>query len=104
MAWSSSDRRAHLPKNWQQLRRRVFIRDGHQCTAIDPNTGLRCPEAADEVDHLGHRDDHRLEKLAAICSWHHKQRTAAQAGAARARAARERDRKFRRTEEHPGLT
>lgn len=101
--WQNSDRRDHLPGNWQALRKAVFRRDGHRCTAADPNTGLRCPEPAEECDHVGKRDDHRLSQLTSLCRWHHGKKTGAQGAKAAHIARAKANKRFRRVEEHPGL-
>jgi 5-methylcytosine-specific restriction protein A len=83
MPWSSSNRRAHLPPNWAGIRLAVLARDGGQCTVVD--NGQRCAQPANEVHHAVNRDDHRMEALVSICSWHHKKITAKEAAAARHR-------------------
>jgi 5-methylcytosine-specific restriction protein A len=101
--WSGSDRRSRLPDNWQALRRRVLRRDGSRCTARDLTTGERCEEPATDVDHIVPGDDHRESNLRSLCGWHHRKKSSAEGGAALARKRRQNDKKFRRTEDHPGL-
>lgn len=101
--WQNSDRRSHLPSNWRALREQRFRMDGYRCTAIDPNTDERCPEPAEECDHIGRRDDHRIHMLRSLCSWHHGQKTGRQGAAASNAARRSHHKKFRRTDDHPGL-
>jgi len=96
-AWQGSTRRESLPPNWQTLRRQILDRDGRRCT-ITMRDGTRCRDKATDVHHLGTRDDHRPEQLAAICSWHHKRITAQEANGARSRPTSRRP-----TEPHPGL-
>ena len=73
--WEGSDRRSFLPSNWPALRQKRFRLDGYQCTAKDANTGLRCTGPAEECDHIGDREDHRIEMLRSLCSWHHRLKT-----------------------------
>jgi 5-methylcytosine-specific restriction endonuclease McrA len=97
MAWSSSDRRAHLPRNWQALRLRVFDRDGYLCQIAGPT----CTGLATEVDHINGRDNHGMGNLRAVCSRCHKARTNVDAKAAQAIV---RARGKRPPEPHPGIT
>lgn len=100
MPWSTSGRRAHLPANWEAIRRRVLARDGHRCMAA-MRDGSRCPATATDVDHIARGDDHTMTNLQSLCAWHHKRKTAAESGAARRRHPR--DRRTRPSEAHPGL-
>ncbi|WKU46754.1 HNH endonuclease [Streptomyces sp. VNUA116] len=102
MSWSTSDRRQRLPANWPHLRRRVLRRDGHICTARD-QYGVRCAEPATDVDHIRPGDDHREANLQSLCGWHHRVKSSREGAAAKAAVRRRNDRKFRRTEVHPGL-
>lgn len=99
--WQGSDRRQHLPSNWAHLRKQVFRRDGHQCTAKNAVTGERCTEPAEECDHLGDRDDHRLEMLTSLCAWHHAQKSGKQGADAWNKKRQEISNRFRRREDHP---
>ena len=77
MTWGSG---RNLPPNWSTLRRQRFTLDGWACVDCghhDP-TGRTL-----ECDHIGHRDDHRLEQLRTRCAPCHARRTKAQAAAAR---------------------
>lgn len=99
--WETSDRKARLPKDWQQLVERVKARDGHRCTKILPS-GKRCPRGRTsghrlEVDHRVPGDDHRMENLRTLCAHHHSKKTA-QEGLAAQRLPPVR----LRTERHPG--
>ncbi|GAA0945991.1 hypothetical protein GCM10009550_20190 [Actinocorallia libanotica] len=100
--WKGSDRRSRLPDNWSQLRRRVLKRDGHRCTARDAY-GVRCDEAATDVDHVRPGDDHREANLTSLCEWHHRAKSSREGGAARVANWRRHDKRFRRAEDHPGL-
>lgn len=102
--WQGSNRREQLPANWSALRRQVFRRDGYRCTATDPATGERCPEPAEECDHIGDNRNHDLANLRSLCAWHHSRRSGRQGAAAAAAIRRRNAKKFRRIEEHPGLT
>nr|WP_026246949.1 hypothetical protein [Streptomyces sp. SID8354] len=102
MAWSTSSRRERLPANWAQIRRRVLYRDGHQCTARD-QYGVRCAEHATDVDHIRPGDDHREANLTSLCGWHHRVKSSREGAAAKAAVRRRQNRRFRRTETHPGL-
>lgn len=101
--WQNSDRRDHLPSNWAALREQRFKMDGYRCTAKDPSTDERCPEPAEECDHLGRRDDHRLHMLTSLCTWHHGKKSGHQGAKAMWARKKAHEKKFRRTEEHPGL-
>lgn len=101
MGWETSDRREHLPPNWRSLRRQCFSRDGYRCVAILSN-GLRCKEVPTECDHIGDRDDHRLEMLQSLCEFHHGKKTGQQGAAAKWKAKRRIESKFFKPESHPG--
>lgn len=93
-----SYRTSPLPANWTQLKRATHKRDGYQCTWIE-HDGSRCTVTTDlECDHIGDRDDHSIDNLRTLCTWHHAKRTAAQAVAARLRHTRARP-----PRRHPGL-
>ncbi|MFJ1932632.1 HNH endonuclease [Kitasatospora sp. NPDC088160] len=102
MSWATSDRRARLPADWPRIRFRVLVRDGHRCTAKD-QYGDRCIEPATDVDHIRPGDDHREVNLQSLCGWHHRVKSSREGAAAKAARRRRNDRRFRRTEEHPGL-
>lgn len=100
--WQNSNRRQELPKNWTTIRARVLRRDGGQCTARHPDTGVRCDEPATDCDHIVRGNDHSLSNLRSLCEWHHLRRTGSDGGAA-VQAIRKRNAKrFDRTEPHPG--
>src|SRR5690606_14445701 len=92
-AWRNTPR----PRGWKGLRAQVLERDAYQCTWVED--GWRCTEPGTDADHIGDADDHRLENLRTLCSYHHRKRTALQARAARGpMPSRQRPR-----EQHPGL-
>lgn len=95
-AWAGSTRKATLPPNWAAVRRAVLDRDGHRCTWADEHG--RCGQQANQVDHMGDRDDHRLSVLRSLCAWHHGQVSARQGNAARRPVTARRP-----VERHPGL-
>lgn len=100
--WEGSDRRSRLPKDWPKIRLKVLRRDGGQCTALT-QAGGRCDSTASDVDHIEPGDDHSLSNLRSLCSWHHKQKSSREGAAAYAAKRRAIERKFRRTEQHPGM-
>ncbi|QMP84547.1 HNH endonuclease [Streptomyces phage Endor2] len=100
--WQNSNRRDRLPPDWFKIRARVLRRDGHTCTHRDAN-GIRCADLATDVDHIRPGDDHSMENLRALCSWHHGQKSGAEGAAAKAANWRRQNQKFRRSEDHPGL-
>lgn len=92
MAWAGRD----LPSDWAHRKRTRHQLDGWTCVDCghhDP-TGRTL-----EADHIGHRDDHRIEALRTRCARCHARRTKAQAAAGRAAMPRAR----RAAEPHPGL-
>ena len=104
--WDTSDRRTRLPKDWPQRRQNVFKRDGYRCTWMDIEDGrkVRC-EATDnlECDHIIRGDDHSLENLRTLCTFHHAIKTNIEGHEALAAKRREIKQRFRRTEKNPGL-
>ncbi|RKN40798.1 HNH endonuclease [Streptomyces hoynatensis] len=102
MAWSSSGRRAQLPKGWSsRIVPRILARDGHRCVARLTD-GTRCTETERlEVDHIGDPLNHGDANLQTLCRRHHKRKT--QAESAQARRARPKERRRRPAERHPGL-
>lgn len=97
MAWSTSNRRQRLPKDWPTIRARV-IADAHghcQATTHAPD----CNGHATDVDHITPGDNHQLSNLQALSAACHRAKTAHEsAQRSRARAAMRR----RPTETHPG--
>jgi 5-methylcytosine-specific restriction endonuclease McrA len=100
--WQNSDRRDRLPPDWFKIRARVLRRDDHTCTHRD-DYGIRCVDLATDVDHINPGDDHSPENLRSLCAWHHQKKSSAEGGRAAQANRRRQDRKFRRTEDHPGL-
>ena len=100
--WEGSTRRSRLPKDWKQIRNRVFRRDGGRCM-IRQLDGTRCPNAATQVDHILAGDDHRLENLQAICDQCHSTKSGREGAAASNRKKAQVAKKFKREERHPGL-
>jgi 5-methylcytosine-specific restriction protein A len=88
MTWqATSGRTAQLPPNWPRIRDHVLDRDRHQCQweGADPwrPSEPMCLAHAPEVDHKGDAADHDPANLRALCTDHHRLRTAAQGNAAR---------------------
>lgn len=102
MAWEGSDRRQELPPDWDTRRLRIFRRDGYRCTHRDVY-GERCTGPAEECDHIVPGGDHSDENLRSLCSWHHGKKSGAEGARAAYLNRKRHDRKFRRTEVHPGL-
>lgn len=94
MGWENSNRREHLPADWQKRRARVLHVASHRCQVVSA-TGERCTAPANEVDHIIAGDDHAYTNLQAICRDHHRAKTAAEAHAAR-------NLRRRQPESHPG--
>ncbi len=101
MTWDKSNRRSRLPSDWPTRRARVLARDGHRCTATD--NGARCTSRATDVDHNVQGDDHSLNNLRALCDWHHKRKTAAEAAEARRNSQAAARLRRLPQERHPGL-
>lgn len=100
-AWQGSTRRSTLPWGWYtRIRPRILARDREQCQWIREDTGEKCLDHANQVDHitpyhLGGTDDD--SNLWSLCQYHHDKKSGAEGGnakAARVRAAKRR---------HPGL-
>jgi 5-methylcytosine-specific restriction endonuclease McrA len=95
--WADSNRRAELPPDWYtSIRPYVLARDEHRCRAR--TNGRACGRWANQVDHIGDRDDHRPENLQALCADCHNRKSSQQGN-----AARWRERVQRPPERHPGL-
>ncbi|HLV74900.1 hypothetical protein FHX41_1235 [Actinomadura hallensis] len=67
-----------------------------ECLDADGRRGVRCIGVANEVDHVGANDDHRLDNLRAVCAPCHRTRTGRQGRAAQPKRKRE-------PEPHPGM-
>lgn len=79
----ASRRLSPLPRNWAALRRAVFKRDAHRCVKCGSCERLEC-------DHVGDRDDHRIEQMQTLCHACHSVKTARDAGNSSAMIARAR--------------
>lgn len=98
VSWANSTRRQRLPKNWHFLREQVKKRAGLQCEAY-LNNGLRCVELGTDCDHIVAGDNHDLENLQWLCTWHHKKKTSLEGNNAKKKPITE----SRPKERHPGL-
>lgn len=96
---SATSRSEELPSDWLAIRKRVFDRDGYQCTWIMPS-GTRCPNLPHTADHIGSKWDHRDENLRTLCEAHNSKRTAKQ-GAQEAAARRALPPRRRKSQERP---
>lgn len=98
MAWDTSNRRAELPANWQQLRAQAKQRAHGICEHI--TDGARCTRQGRELHHTGDKHDHSLDMLEWICTECHKRETWQQARAAQ--TAKYVTARRREPEGHPG--
>jgi 5-methylcytosine-specific restriction endonuclease McrA len=89
-------RHAPLPKGWYKTRLRILKRDGHRCTHIRYDTDTRCPEIANQVDHIDPLGPETDDNLTSLCWFHHKQKSSAEGGAAVHKKANQ------KTKPHPG--
>lgn len=96
--WQGSTRKQTLPPGWWRIRGHVLNRDGHACQHVRYDTGNTCGAPANQVDHVGDRDDHSPANLRALCEWHHLQRSSSQGGTAAAAK-----RKKAQKQKHPGI-
>ncbi|ARJ05491.1 hypothetical protein GCM10010988_05800 [Cnuibacter physcomitrellae] len=99
--WVGSTRRSDLPKDWPKIRAQRLMIDGHRCQHIRVDTDRLCNARATDVDHIGDRDDHRVEMLRSKCRYHHQQKDSRLAGEASGRARRAARDAAKPT--HPGL-
>lgn len=110
MAWSSSSRKERLNAGWERTRKFILERDDYRCQQwVTESNGIvrhKCFRPANEVDHIvrsrsGGRDDDSPGNLQALCSYHHKLKTA------RESAEQRRENRERREEEewysHPAF-
>lgn len=88
---STPDRKSRLPDDWQARRKAVAERAGGRCEMRMAN-GSRCRDKGTDCDHVKAGDNHSLENLQWICTWHHRKKTAAEGNAAR----------VPKTAKHPG--
>lgn len=100
MSWSSSNRKARFNPGWERTRKLILERDNYQCQRwiTDWRTGAKrkCLYPANEVDHIhrakhGETDDDSPSNLEALCSYHHKQKTACESGESRVEKRRRRE-------------
>ena len=99
--WQGSTRRDRLPPDWGKIRQRVGSRDRWLCQ-MKVDDGL-CLMPATDVDHIQAGDNHELWNLRCLCTTHHKTKTGQEGAAAMHAKRRKIDKKFRRTDDHPGL-
>lgn len=91
--WSSSNRRAELPPDWQQRRLQVKARAGGRCEAA--RHVAECNGIGTDCDHVNDPRDHSLANLQWLSSPCHKAKTQREAQAAQPKRKRE-------PEPHPG--
>ena len=91
--WSSSNRRAQLPPDWEKRRQVVKLRAKNRCQAEthDP----RCHGVGSECDHIGNPADHDLSNLQWLSGPCHAIKTQREAQAAKPKRKRQ-------PERHPG--
>lgn len=97
MAWSTSTRRASLPKDWHKRRARAKRNAGGICQQV--TDGIRCATVGTDCDHIvrGAGDD--ASNLQWLCKPHHDAKTHAEALVARAAQPQ----RLRPPQPHPGL-
>jgi 5-methylcytosine-specific restriction protein A len=98
MPWTTSNRRAELPRDWARRRVRILTRDGYRCQALD-SLGAKCGEYANQVDHIERGSNHAERNLQALCQWHHARKSSAEGHAAQ----RPKLKRAREPEPHPGM-
>ncbi|MBW8805141.1 MAG: hypothetical protein JF587_15040 [Catenulisporales bacterium] len=59
-----------LPRNWNRLVRKVMRRCGRRCEWERADFLVRCTREAALVVHAGKKDDHSLDNLLGLCTWH----------------------------------
>ena len=97
--WRGSTRKESLPPDWETaIRPRILKRDRYQCQHVRYDTERKCGAFANQVDHIGDRNDHRDSNLQSLCQHHHQLKSSSQGGTAA--ATRRQAAKKRR---HPGL-
>ena len=115
MAWDRTGtpgrRRTELDARWyRSTRPRILRRDRYRCkwglVQEGPELGARlyeCQIRANQVDHIGDRNDNSDANLRSLCESHHQTRTGWQGNQASQRAHRDRKAQRNRPEEpHPG--
>ena len=73
---SGSQGLVKLPRNWNRLVRKVMRRCGRRCEWERADFKVRCTREASLVVHAGRRDDHSLDNLLGLCTWHAAQKAA----------------------------
>lgn len=96
--WQGSTRKETLPPGWWRIRGHVLKRDAGMCQHVRYDTGRRCGAPANQVDHIGSRDDHTYANLQSLCEYHHQRKSSSQGG--RAAASRRRN---PQKQKHPGI-
>ena len=102
--WVKKQPSRPLPPDWPKRREHVLLRDGRRCQHVREDTGRRCLQWANEVDHVLERSEGGSDdesNLASKCEWHHKMKTAHHAGMKSQRARRKRERNY--LPPHPGI-
>lgn len=95
--WEGSTRASRLPHNWKAIRQLVIERDHGRCQE-HMRDGTPCQDAGTEVDHIEAGDNHTLDNLRLLCTWHHKKKSSAEGNSARIRLTEQHPK-----ESHPGL-
>jgi hypothetical protein len=67
---SGSQGLVKLPRNWNRLVRKVMRRCGRRCEWERAEFKVRCNREATMVVHVGKKDDHTLDNLLGLCTWH----------------------------------
>lgn len=93
----AAPRKDRLPADWAHLRSMIEARAGGRCEAR-MRSGKRCHDKGTDCDHIVRGDDHSPGNLQWLCSWHHRQKTAAEANAAKGPAMTAKHPR----EKHPG--
>lgn len=97
MAWSTSDRRQRLPKNWADIRRQVQRRAHGLCEAT--THARACDGTGTDADHIHAGDNHALTNLQWLSGPCHRAKTATETAARNTTIAAL---KHRPPELHPG--
>lgn len=97
MAWSTSDRRTRLPRDWSAIRRQVKARAHGLCEYAHHVDA--CDGIGTDADHVRAGDDHTLNNLQWLSEPCHKHKTATETAARNHANAQL---KHKPTESHPG--
>jgi hypothetical protein len=73
---SGSQDLVKLPRNWNRQVRKVMRRCGRRCESERADFMVRCSREAGLVVHAGKKDDHSLDNLLGLCTWHAAQKAA----------------------------